>query len=139
MNELLLYVLLFVSVYIIDLATALLHRKIRPHNFKRVEANNRFRKCLEQRGIIKGIGVYLILSITESIILLISVLFATSIIFSSSLSTGLAFLFLWLSIVHVLGTLTNLIALFKKDRVPLPKKLNMNLNKPEAQNEQRII
>jgi len=47
MNELLLYIAVFIVFYIIDLATALLHRKMRPNNFKTIEANEKFRKCLD--------------------------------------------------------------------------------------------
>ncbi|KKM65575.1 hypothetical protein LCGC14_1489950, partial [marine sediment metagenome] len=41
---------------------------------------------------------------------------------------GLMFTFLLLTIVHTLRTLTNLIALFKKDKKP-----PQNINKMEAQ------
>lgn len=118
MNELILYIVIFITVYIIDLMTALLHRKMRPNNFKRVEANTRFRKCIEQRGVLKGVCVYLFLSTTESIILFLSVGFAARIIFDATIIRGLTFTFLFLAIVHVLGTITNLLALFKKDKVP---------------------
>jgi len=114
MNELLLYVTIFIVFYIIDLATALLHRKMRPNNFKKVEANVKFRKCLEQKGFLKGVGAYIILSSTETIILFLAVGFAANIIFDSTIVMGLMFTFLLLAIVHVLGTLTNLLALFKE-------------------------
>ena len=116
---LLLYIIIFSLVYIIDLCTALLHRKLRPNNFARTEANQRFKKCIDQRGIVKGIGAYLILSSTESIILFVSVGIASRIVFGSTVATGLMFAFLFLSIVHGLGILTNVIALFKKDRKPV--------------------
>ena len=134
MDELLLYITLFIAVYFIDLATALLHRKMRPYNFKLTEANQRFRKCLEQRGILGGIYTYIILSSTEAIILFISVGVAARIIFDSTIKTGLMFTFLLLIIIHILGTITNLIALCKKDKKPISINLSMNLNKSEVQN-----
>lgn len=132
MKELLLYVAIFISIYIIDLLTALWHRKMRPNNFKLVEANTRFRKCLEQKGIIKGVGAYIILSSTESIILFLSVGIAARVIFDATISRGLMFTFLFLAMVHTLGTLSNLLALFKKDRVP-----KNNLNQIGVQNGSR--
>ncbi len=125
---LLLYIIIFSLVYIIDLCTALLHRKLKPNNFARIEANQRFKNCLEQRGIVKGILAYIILSTTESIILFISVGVAARVIFDATISRGLMFTFLLLTIVHTLRTLTNLIALFKKDKKP-----PQNINKMEAQ------
>jgi len=126
MNELLIYIIVFVCVYIIDLATALLHRKMRPNNFKRTEANERFRKCLEQKGVLKGIGAYIILSATETIILFIAVLIAANVIFSSTIIRGLMFTFLLLAMVHILGTFTNLIALLRKDVLPKQPIINVN-------------
>lgn len=126
MNELLLYITIFIVFYIIDLATALLHRKMRPNNFKRVEANERFGKCLEQKGVLKGIGVYIILSSTQTIILFLAVGLAANIVFDSTIVMGLMFTFLLLAIVHVLGTFTNLIALFKEDVKPKQPMINVN-------------
>jgi len=126
MNELMFYVVVFICVYIIDMLTALLHRRVRPNNFKRTEANGRFRKCLEQKGVLKGIGAYIILSSTETIILFLAVGFAANIIFDSTIVMGLMFTFLLLAIVHVLGTLTNLIALLKKDVKPKSPMININ-------------
>jgi len=126
MYELLLYITIFIVFYIIDLATALLHRKMRPNNFKKVEANGRFRKCLEQKGVLKGIGAYIILSSTETIILFLAVGFAANIIFDSTIVMGLMFTFLLLAIVHVLGTFTNLLVLFKEDVKPKQPMMNVN-------------
>jgi hypothetical protein len=137
MNELLIYIAVFIVAYIIDLATALIHRKVRPNNFKKTEGNERFRKCLEQKGIMKGIGVYMILSLTETIILFIAVLIAANIIFDSTIVTGLMFVFLLLTLVHILGALTNLIALCKKDI--LPKTPMINVNNISNLNHEQII
>ena len=137
MNELLFYIIVFICVYIIDMMTALLHRYMRPNNFKRTEANERFRKCIESRGVVKGIGVYIVLSMTETIILFIAVGFAANIIFDSTIVMGLMFCFLLLAIVHILGTFTNLIALLKQDVLPKQPMMNINnmggyLNKNES-------
>lgn len=126
--ELLIYIIAFIAAYVIDMATALLHRKIRPYNFKRTEANERFRKCIEGRGVLKGIGAYMILSTTETIILFLAVGIAANIVFDSTIVMGLMFTLLLLAIIHILGTLTNLIALCKKDIVPKPMINVNNLN-----------
>lgn len=126
MNELLIYIIIFVIMYLIDLATALLHRYMRPNNFKRVEANERFRRCLEQKGVLKGIGAYIVLSLTETIMLFISVLIAANIIFDSTIVRRLMFTFLLLAIFHAIGAFTNLIALFKKDVIPKQPMINVN-------------
>ena len=139
MYELLLYVVIFIVFYIIDLATALLHRKMRPNNFKRVEVNVKFRKCLEQKGVLKGIGAYIILSSTETIILFLAVGFAANIIFDSTIVMGLMFTFLLLAIVHVLGTLTNLLALLRGDVKPKQPMINVNNMKSYIDKNESII
>jgi len=139
MNELLLYIVIFIVFYIIDLATALLHRKMRPNNFKMTEANGRFRKCLEQKGVLKGIGAYIILSSTETIILFLAVGFAANIVFDSTIVMGLMFTFLLLAIVHCLGTFTNLIALFKKEVKPKQPIINTNNMKSYIDKNESII
>lgn len=126
MNELLVYIIIFLVVYIIDLATALLHRYMKPNNFKKIEANERFRRCLEQKGVLKGVGVYIILSSTETIILFIAIGIAANIIFDSTIILGLMFTFLLLAMIHILGTFTNLIALLKSDVIPKQPMINVN-------------
>ena len=81
----------------------------------------------------------MILSSTESVILFAAVLGASKIVFDSTISRGFMFAFLFLTIVHVLGTLTNLIALFKKDKKPISNIPQSNLNTMGAQNEHKII
>ena len=139
MNELLFYIVVFICVYIIDMLTALLHRRMRPNNFKRTEANGRFRSCLEQKGVMKGIGAYIVLSMTETIILFIAVGFAANIIFDSTIIMGLMFCFLLLAIVHILGTITNLIALLKKDVLPKQPMININNMSRDVNKDESII
>ncbi len=134
MKELLLYIAIFVAVYIIDLLTALLHRKMRPNNFKRVEANVLFSRCLEQKGILKGVGAYLILSSTGAIIFFLAAGIAAKVIFGATIPQILMFAFLFKAMAHVLGIASNLVALRKKDVVP-----RNNLNQIGAQNEPRRI
>lgn len=133
MNEPLIYFAIFVAVYIIDLLTALLHRKMRPNNFKRTESNLLFVRCLEQKGIIKGVFAYMILSTTKAILLFISIGIAAKIIFNATISGSLMFAFLLLTIFHILGISTNIIALFKKDRKPRAVIPPQHINKMEAQ------
>ena len=116
MNQIILYITIFIAAYVIDLLTALLHRKLKPNNFKISEANIRFRKSVEQYGVWKGIGVYMILSSTESIILFASVWIAAWLIFQANFYYAMTFAFALLSIAHVFGIATNLLALLKEER-----------------------
>ena len=116
MNSLLIYIAIFLGAYGIDMSTAFLHRKLKPNNFKRIESNQLFSACIEQKGIIKGIGTYIILSSTTSIILFLSVYITSRIIFSSTIYQSIMFSFLLLAVAHVFGTITNLLALLKKEQ-----------------------
>ena len=125
MNNLIIYIAIFIAAYVIDILTALLHRKLKPNNFNRIEGNERFKKCLGQKGLIGGIFTYIILSSTESIVLFISVYLTSWIIFSASFYQSICFSFLFMAIAHGLCMITNLLALMKKEVV------NANLNKME--------
>jgi len=117
MNQLIIYIAIFIAAYIIDISTALLHKKLKPNNFNRVEGNERFKKCINQKGLIKGIGAYIILSSTESIVLFISVYLISWIIFSATFYQSMMFSFLFMGVAHALCTITNLLALMKKEVV----------------------
>ena len=117
MNELIIYIAIFITAYVIDLSTALLHRKLKPNNFNRIEGNERFKNCIKQKGLVKGIGAYIILSSTESIVLFISVWLTSWIIFSATFYQSIMFSFLFMAIAHGLCTITNLLALIKKENV----------------------
>ena len=122
MNNLIIYIAIFVAAYVIDILTALLHKKLKPNNFNRIEGNERFKNCISQKGLVKGMGAYIILSSTESIVLFISVYLTSWIIFSASIYQSICFSFLFMAVAHGLCTITNLLALMKKERV-------VNLNK----------
>jgi len=117
MNELIIYIAIFITAYVIDLSTALLHRKLKPNNFNRIEGNERFKNCINQKGLVKGIGAYIILSSTESIVLFISVWLTSWIIFSATFYQSIMFSFLFMAIAHGLCAITNLLALIKKENV----------------------
>ena len=117
MNQLIIYIAIFITAYVIDLSTALLHRKLKPNNFNRIEGNERFKNCINQKGLVKGIGAYIILSSTESIVLFISVWLTSWIIFSATFYQSIMFSFLFMAIAHGLCAITNLLALMKKENV----------------------
>ena len=117
MNQLIIYIAIFITAYVIDLSTALLHRKLKPNNFNRIEGNERFKNCINQKGLVKGIGAYIILSSTESIVLFISVWLTSWIIFSATFYQSIMFSFLFMAIAHGLCAITNLLALIKKENV----------------------
>ena len=117
MNQLIIYIAIFIAAYIIDILTALIHRKLKPNNFNRIEGNERFKNCINQKGLVKGIGAYIILSSTESIVLFISVWLTSWIIFSATFYQSIMFSFLFMAIAHGLCTITNLLALIKKENV----------------------
>jgi len=110
------YILLFITAYTIDILTALLHKKIKPNNFKAFEANERFKKTINRFGLKKGIPIYILNSTTEWIILFFSVGVATKILFKTTISQGIELTFLIMVIFHIGGILTNLISLCKKER-----------------------
>ena len=116
MNQLILYIAIFIAAYTIDLSTALLHKKLKPNNFQRYEGNERFKKCINAKGVWKGIFAYIILSLTESIVLFASVWITAMIIFNASFLESLPFSFLFMAVAHGLCTLTNLIALMEKEK-----------------------
>jgi len=117
MNQLTIYITIFVAAYILDILTALLHKKLKPNNFNRIEGNERFKNCINQKGLVKGMVAYIILSSTESIVLFISVYFTSKIIFSASFYQSLMFSFLFMAFAHGLCMITNLLALLKKERI----------------------
>ena len=117
MNQLIIYIAIFIAAYVIDILTALLHRKLKPNNFNRIEGNERFKNCINQKGLVKGIGAYIILSSTESIVLFISVWLTSWIIFSATFYQSIMFSFLFMAIAHGLCAITNLLALIKKENV----------------------
>lgn len=117
MNNLIIYIAIFIAAYVVDILTALLHRKFKPNNFNRVEGNERFKNCINQKGLVKGMGAYIILSSTESIVLFISVYLTSWIIFGATFYQSMMFSFLFMAVAHALCTITNLFALMKKERV----------------------
>jgi len=117
MIQLLLIMGIFVLAYITDLSTALLHRKLKPNNFQRIEGNERFKKCINTKGIFKGIIAYIIISSTESIVLFISVWITAWFIFNASFYQSLMFSFLFMACAHGLCVITNLLALLKKEKI----------------------
>jgi len=117
MNNLIIYIAIFIAAYILDILTALLHKKLKPNNFNRIEGNERFKNCLSQKGLIKGMGAYMILSSTESIVLFASVWITSWFIFSATFYQSLMFSFLFMGVAHALCTITNLLALMKKEVV----------------------
>ncbi len=116
MNQLIIYIAIFIAAYVIDISTALLHRKLKPNNFQRIEGNERFKKCINARGVWKGICVYIFLSSTESIVLFASVWITSKLIFSATIYQSFMFAFLFMAVAHGLCTITNLIALLKKEK-----------------------
>jgi len=116
MNQLLIYIGIFLAAYTIDLSTGLLHRKLKPNNFQIYEGNERFKKCINQRGLWKGIWASIILSSTESIVLFASVWISAKIIFGVGFLESLPFSFLFMAVAHALCTITNLLALLKKEK-----------------------
>jgi len=116
MIELLIYIGIFIAAYTADISTALLHRKLKPNNFQRIEGNERWKKCINQKGVWKGTGAYMILSSTESIVLFASVWITSKVIFGATFYQSLMFSFLFMAVAHVLCMLTNLYALTKKEK-----------------------
>ena len=49
-----LYIILFILAYSIDLSTAVLHMYLKPNNFQRYESNERFKKTINTFGLKKG-------------------------------------------------------------------------------------
>jgi len=115
MIQLIIYIAIFLGAYTIDLGTALIHKKFKPNNFQRIEGNERFKKCINQKGLWKGILAYIILSTSESIILFVSVWITAWFIFSASFYQSMMFSFLFMACAHALCMITNLLALMKKD------------------------
>ena len=115
MNQLIIYIAIFVAAYIIDILTALLHRKFKPNNFQRIETNERFKNCINQKGLVKGMVAYMMLSSPDAIVLFISVYLTSWIIFSATFYQSMMFSFLFMAVAHALCTITNLLALMKKE------------------------
>ena len=117
MNQLIIYIAIFIAAYVIDISTAMLHKKYKPNNFQRIEGNERFKKCINAKGFWKGMFAYIILSSSESIVLFASVWITAWFIFSATFYQSIMFSFLFMGVAHALCTITNLLALMKKERV----------------------
>ena len=117
MNNLILYIAIFIAAYIIDISTAMLHKKLKPNNFQRIEGNERFKKCINKLGFWKGMLSYIIISASESIVLFVSVWITAWFVFGATFLESLPFSFLFMGVAHALCTITNLLALMKKERV----------------------
>ena len=117
MNQLILYILIFIAAYVIDISTAMLHKKFKPNNFQRIEGNERFKKCINAKGFWKGMFAYILISSSESIILFASVWITAWFIFGATFMESLPFSFLFMACAHGLCMITNLLALLKKEQI----------------------
>ena len=115
MNQLIIYILIFLAAYVVDISTALIHRKFKPNNFQKYEGNERFKKCINQKGFWKGMFAYIFISSSESIVLFLSVWITAWFIFGATFLESLPFSFLFMACAHALCSITNLLALIKKE------------------------
>ncbi len=109
-------IFVFLLAYSFDLGSALLHRKLKPLNFKHYESNIMFKNCIEKYGVVEGIVKYIILNITGSIVLFIAIPLSCIYYFKSTYYVGAEYTFVLLICFHLLASITNFISIiFKKE------------------------
>lgn len=108
------YFLFYVGAYCLDMFSALFFRSKNLQEFNKVESNVYFSAYINKYGKLKGILLYTItIHLQLFIITSLAISIAWYIIFVKLEWIILSFIFVYWSIVHLLGCVTNVIALAK--------------------------
>ena len=112
----------FILAYILDLNSALLLKKKKPLTFNNSESNIFFKKAINNFGNIQGSLIYTVTYQLQIMIMtIISFIVAGTLILNIPYLTIFNFYFLYFIILHLLGTLTNIISLITKKEENLKK------------------
>ena len=97
--------------------SAILLWKLKPNLFNMSEMNEQFKRLLNNHSLPKAIILYtLLISLTLVIITVLALFFTIRIVLNQwDFLFALRFAFVFMSFLHLIGTLTNLMTLSKKE------------------------
>ena len=112
-------ILIYIVMYFVDMFSSVLFWKKKPNLFEVAETNQQFKNLLKKFSIPQAIIKYtLIVALQFLIIVFLGILVTSKIILGDwGFVFSLRFTFIFMTLVHFLGLLTNLISLMKKEIV----------------------
>ncbi|KKN44952.1 hypothetical protein LCGC14_0687730 [marine sediment metagenome] len=110
-------ILIYIGMYFIDMFSSILFWKKKPNLFAVAETNQQFKNLLKRFSIPQAITRYtFIVALQFLIIVFLAILITSRIILGNwDFIFSLRFTFVFMTLVHFLGLLTNLISLMKKE------------------------